>query len=295
MTSASATTSNALAAKAPKIAKALLIALLLVWLCYSLARIFWSLLPPPLEYANTVAATPASSSTVDTNVPSVDIAKLKRAALFGEPPAVAPINTAAEDSEDAVETQLNLSLSGVFTNEDQSNAYAIIVSGNDQSLYRVNDEIESNRNVSLTKVLDDRVILDNNGRSESLLLYPEGEAIIKEGAPVYQEPVANNTPRTKAPTAVRSLSEVIKVSMAREGGQVVGFRVRPGRNRAAFDSLGLKANDIVTEVNGVSLTSSAKAMEVYRSMSTATDASLKIKRKDEQLSVEVSLAALQSQ
>ena len=71
--------------------------------------------------------------------------------------------------------------------------------------------------------------------------------------------------------------------------------MRPGRNREAFNSLGLKANDIVTEVNGVELTSSAKAMEVYRSMSTATDASLKVKRKDQELTVEVSLAALQNQ
>ena len=79
--------------------------------------------------------------------------------------------------------------------------------------------------------------------------------------------------------------------MARENGAVVGLRVRPGRNRQVFDNLGLQTNDIVTAVNGTELTTATIAMEVYRSMRNATEASLQVKRGDEQLTVNISSTA----
>ena len=281
--------------------KALAILLFLMWLCISLVRLLFLFVPSDMPTGDSPIVEVASDP--ESTQPTVDITKLKGIELFGDPPAVAPVETEEEKTaqdvdESAEETRLELSLSGVFANDDDKRAYAIIVKGSDQSLYRVDDEIEGVRNVTLAKVMSDRVILDNNGRSESLMLYPEGEPISSSNATSYVEESEQRAAPARPAAGnvkVRSLSEVIKVSMAREGGQVVGFRVRPGRNREAFNSLGLKANDIVTEVNGVELTSSAKAMEVYRSMSTATDASLKVKRKDQELTVEVSLAALQGQ
>ena len=80
--------------------------------------------------------------------------------------------------------------------------------------------------------------------------------------------------------------------MARENGAVVGFRVRPGRNRQLFDNFGLQANDIITNVNGTELTSSEVAMQVYRSMRNATAASVQVKRGDEELSIDIDMAAL---
>ncbi len=283
--------------------KGLLIALLLVWLCFSLANLFWALLSsPPASNTEPMVVTPGETNTVAA--PPVDIASLKSIKLFGDPPAVVPEPKpeVVKVDETAAETKLNLSLSGIFANPNQQQAYAIIIKGADQTLYKVGEDIQGLTNVKLVKVLNDRVILSNRGKNESLLLYPEGEKLTsgstqhiednEEAAEAPTPPVENPVPSAPQ-TQVRSLSEVIKVSMAREGGKVIGFRVRPGRNREAFSSLGLEANDIVTEVNGVELTSSAVAMEVYRNMNSATEASLKVKRQDQEISVEVSLSALQ--
>jgi len=75
--------------------------------------------------------------------------------------------------------------------------------------------------------------------------------------------------------------------MVRESGKVVGYRVRPGKERDLFNSLGLKPNDIVVAVNGVALNSSSKAMEVYKSMREETSASFDIKRGEETLSLNI--------
>ena len=77
--------------------------------------------------------------------------------------------------------------------------------------------------------------------------------------------------------------------MARKGGQVIGFKIRPGSNRELFLSLGLKPNDIVTAVNGIELNSSAKAMEVYQTVRGETNASLDILRNNEPVSLSVSV------
>jgi len=286
----------------------LLIALLVLWLCHSLARLFWVASPEPdLLPLQPSVAQPFTSVASDNSLSAVDIQALKALKLFGEPPKVeikTEVEEVAPPPEVAVETRLNLELQGVLASNEQEKAHAIIAQGSKQSLYRVGDEIAGERGVKLSKVLADRVILDNNGRFESLLLYPEGVALSSSSRSPSRtvdddddddRDRAASRPIPSAAKVSRSLSEVIKVSMAREGGDVIGFRVRPGRNRQAFEELGLKTNDIVTSVNGVALTSSAKAMEVYRSMNNATQASLDIKRQGEELTIEVDVADLAEQ
>src|SRR5690625_5475378 len=48
----------------------------------------------------------------------------------------------------------------------------------------------------------------------------------------------------------RSLSDVVSMSIHRENGQIAGYQIRPGRDSAMFDALGLEAGDIVKAVNG---------------------------------------------
>lgn len=48
------------------------------------------------------------------------------------------------------------------------------------------------------------------------------------------------------------------------GNQIVGYQISPANNARLFDQLGLRAGDVLTHVNGVSVGSISNVLEVYR-------------------------------
>ena len=74
-----------------------------------------------------------------------------------------------------------------------------------------------------------------------------------------------------------------------DGGRLRGYRVSAGKDRKQFESLGFKPNDIVTGVNGIELTDPGKAMELYRIMRSAEEASFNVERDGEELTLVVGL------
>lgn len=304
--------------------KFLVILLLVLWLSQSLARLFWMLIPAPVIPPAAVAlTTPSATGGMDAH--TVDIDQLKHLSIFGQaqPGAIveAPDNRSAIEAEASVDTQLNLILVGVVASNEDAAARAIIAANGRQDVYAPGAELPVGRDVTLARVLDRRVILNNNGQFESLWLDQEGAGRRANGsngstsyvpperswsgdlepAVVETEMVSglneNNTGTVEAgpsesglPADVsRSISDVVAMSIHREGGQVVGYRIRPGRNAEQFTALGLQANDIVTAVNGVPLNNPGKIMEIYRNMSNATSANLEIKRGGSTLSIDIAL------
>jgi general secretion pathway protein C len=87
----------------------------------------------------------------------------------------------------------------------------------------------------------------------------------------------------------RNLADVVSMSIHRENGQVVGYKIRPGRDAEKFKSVGLQADDIVTAINGTPLSNPAKIMEIYKNMGNTTSASLEIKRGGGVITVDVVL------
>ena len=283
------------------VGKWLLIGLLTLSFTHSMARLFWLLIPEPALATMTGFTVQQGAENFSDTRESIDIKALKALALFGEPAKVTeqPVKAAPAPVKEAKETVLNVKLNGVFASSNLAQAYAIISQGKQQSLYRVGEALDNLRGVTLVSVLSDRVIIDNNGKNEAILLYPEGEQISNASDTHYEDTLKKEptlrgaVSRLAAGQKVQRLTDVIKISMARENGAVIGFRVRPGRNRQIFDKLGLRTNDIVTAVNGTELSSPEVAMEMYRSMRNATEASIQIKRGDEQLSFDLDVAALE--
>ena len=280
--------------------KWLSIALLSLSLAHSMARLFWLLMPEPSVTPIGQSSQPSGlAALIDTNNP-VDIESLKALSLFDNPAEVTnkPVQSPLAVNNQAKQTLLSVKLNGVFASSDPTEAYAIISQGKKQSLYRVDEELANLSGVKLITVLPDRVIIDNNGKSEAILLYPEGEQPSSSDGVHYEDTVKQASFVNEVSDGLiqqqknQRLSDIVKISMARENGAVVGFRVRPGRNRQLFDNFGLQTNDIITAVNGTELVNSEVAMEVYRSMRNATAASVQVKRGDEELSINIDLAAL---
>lgn len=287
--------------------------LLVVSLSFSLARLFWLLLPvPAIPPAAVAIATVANHAGSDGKL--VDIAQLKALHVFGKA-AETPKQDAAPAviENQAVDTHLNLVLLGIVGSSDEKLARAIISSGDKQDVYSVGEALPVGNGVTLSKVLEDRVIINNNGQYESLWLYqndpnapsfsrqntappppPPSAQVMPPGrpgpmGPQMQSPESPEQTDPGMAAATRSLSDVVAMSIYRENGQVVGYKIRPGRDAEKFRALGLQTDDIVTAVNGMPLTNPAKIMEVYKNMGNTTSASLEIKRGGSVITVDVVL------
>ncbi|HTF97610.1 MAG TPA: type II secretion system protein GspC [Cellvibrio sp.] len=308
----------------------LIVFLLVVWLSHSLARLFWLVIPnpviPPATVTSVASDTPAASNPAGTG--GINIAQVKNLAPFGktdaEPAPVEATQPAAATQgieNNAADTQLNLILRGVLSSNDEKAARAIIATGDRADVYGIGDAIPVGNNVTLAKVLDLRVIINNNGSFESLWMYkddpnapklgtsvaPASSEWAKQGGyanPPYQQqpPVfADRAQRFDSPSPSpaagdpgmtqmsKTLADVVAMSIYRENGQVVGYKIRPGRNAELFTSLGLQTDDIVTAVNGVPLSSPGKIMEIYKSMGSATSANLEIRRGGSTVNLDVML------
>lgn len=286
--------------------------LLVLWLVYGLAQLVMTLIPASIPEPAADTRAPLAESTGPAQS-AVDIAALQAFQLFGEAGAAPqateakPVPVVNEEEINAEKTRLKLSLEGIVYSPSQQDSAAVIVHSGKQELFLVGDKIPVANNVSLARVLLDRVILDNNGKLESLWLYDEEKSASRVNTPgrrterpVQREEVADmrkNESITDMAEDYRerlfqnpaSLAEVIRISPAQQNGEMVGYRISPGKDREQFESLGLRANDIVTGINGIELNEPSNALEVYKLMRTATEASFTIDRNGEPLEIMVSL------
>lgn len=268
----------------------LVIALAAIWVCHILANIFWVLFPAPeLPTPTVVAAQPMGDSGPASNV---DIEYVQSLNLFGDFNAEAVVEAPAEPTPEPVRrTQLNLELQGVIAASDPERSWAIIGrSSSDQRLYGIGDEIRGVRGVKIARVHDLRVVLDNNGTLEELWLYGEDGTRIASSAPPPPPPSRSRSdepsedePRTATVSAdqiqgARNIGDVVRFMVHTEEGRMVGYRVRPGRQRELFDQVGLENDDIVVSVNGIEVNEPQKVREVYQSLKTASEANLQVLR-----------------
>jgi general secretion pathway protein C len=289
--------------------------LLVIWLSHSLARLLWLVVPTPEIPPASVSLLAAETEPTSASTDAVNIAQLKSLTPFGNVAEAPPVEQTqvASDIEANTDTQLNLVLRGVFGSSTETAARAIIVAGDKADVYAVGDTLPVGNNVTLAKVLDIRVIINNNGNFESLWMYKDDpnapklttgvyappaaadanrqpRSLMTDNNPVYDSPSSSNPSGEPSMAEVnKTLADVVAMSIYREGGQVVGYKIRPGRNAAAFDSLGLQTDDIVTAVNGVPLSTPGKIMEIYKSMGSATSANLEIRRGGSTVNLDVML------
>ncbi|BFM09896.1 hypothetical protein R50072_00490 [Simiduia litorea] len=287
-----------MSAVSPNVWRNLGLLLLLGWLTFSVARLAWLVAAQPNNFV-------AQGSSVNLPLLSqpqaqagVDIETFAQLNPFGKAAEEAVVETVAPSIEDeAQETRLQLELQGVFATGDATTDKAIIANGANQSLYAIGDALPGGASVKLSKVLADRIVIENNGRYELLWLYDESSRAKPAPAPAprsmrssakISQDVAQRFVNDKNLSA-ESIADVVKISLKRDGPDVIGFEVRPGRDRDVFDNLGLQSGDIVTAVNGTKLSDAATAVEVAKSLRDAKQATLTIMRRDQETTLDVSL------
>ena len=267
----------------------IVVVLLSLYLIAFAAKLVWRIIPEPqLSATPTVSRAPVISSSSGQN--GVNIAKIQQLNLFGNA-AAKPAEPVAEVT-DAPETRLNLTLTGVVASSEQEAGTAIIENRGSQAVYGLGEKIEGT-NATLQKVYNDRVIIKNGVRNETLML----DGIDYDEANRRREMQARNRPEPEeleedtvelsdealeATAALRerpaNFTDFISISPKTEEDQLIGYQVSPGKEPELFKSAGLQAGDVITQINGLDHTDLQQSQEALSELRNAQTIELTIIR-----------------
>lgn len=266
---------------------------------FILAKIFWIwffyFIQPmdvkPFKVTNT------SHSTISS---SIDISTLLEFNLFGDeqqkiiveaPQANAPV------------TRLALKLRGIFAAETLAKANAIIEdNAGKQAVYFIDDKLKVAGQVFLREVHVDHIIIESNGKRETLKL--EGSQLpslkISQSNKKRNNKVQDkrndqqlsrklNRYRNKLMSDPRSVADVIAGRPHVVNDELKGFKISPGKDKRLFQELGLRRGDVVTSINGIALTNMQDAMRLMADAQTLQELSVNIERNGESLSLLLNL------
>ncbi len=267
----------------------IVVVLLSLYLIAFAAKLVWRIIPEPqLSATPTVSRAPVISSSSGKS--GVNIAKIQQLNLFGNA-AAKPAEPVAEVT-DAPETRLNLTLTGVVASSEQDAGTAIIENRGSQAVYGLGEKIEGT-NATLQKVYNDRVIIKNGVRNETLMLdgidydeanrrremqarnRPEPEELEEDTVELSEEALEATAALRERPA---SFTDFISISPKTEEGQLIGYQVSPGKEPELFKSAGLQAGDVITQINGLDLTDLQQSQEALSELRNAQNIELTIIR-----------------
>ena len=258
---------------------------LIIIVTYKLAELTWMLLPegPSSPQQTLVPALPLPQPLNKVG-PNVDISnQIIEAHLFGIAPSES-LDLVTETTIEAPETTLNLKLAGMVSvsgGEDQHSS-AIIASGNgEQKTYQIGQTIDGGGGARLHSVLDNRVLVVRAGQLESLSLpKKESENSLTVVPRVARVATTTQVREMISPDASR-ITDIIRVAPHIEQGQMIGFRVTPGKEQQQFALLGLLAGDVVTDINGTSMNDPSRGIQVFESLGEGTISNVTVIREGE--------------
>jgi len=276
------------------------------------AQLTWQLITPRAEVPTGPIRQPASASS---NV-APSISGLVRLQLFGSAEVKQQQQVAAQN---APKTTLNVRLLGVSASSNPARSAAIIERTGKQEVYVVGEKL-SGTQVGIHEIYADRVILDNNGRLETLELEGIGELSEglsltmanmqrnnnQAGANVAAGPVAGGLPPTATDRGVpaidpgpqlegaaqakaQALLTFIRIAPVREGSGLKGYRLSPGANPALFNQAGFKSGDLAVAINGQDLTNIATAIKLTNELATMTAATVTVVRGTEYIDLRLDI------
>ena len=270
----------------PKVALVITSALI----AYQAALLTWSLFPE--EESAYIWTPPAKKST--KNTAKLNTKPLQQQHLFGE--AAGGNKGERTSKKDAPKTRLNVTLVGIVAATDPKFSSVIIEHKGEQDSYFIGSIITGTK-AKVTEIQTDRIIITVKGQKQTLIL--DGlEKDNKRMASIESNQAKElKSKRSKKSGKSRSkeialdrkellsnpgkLLDFIRISPVREGNEIKGYRVNPGKDPSLFKDSGLKAGDLAVELNGIDLTDMGQAMGLMKEFPTMTDISLTVDRDGE--------------
>ncbi|MFB2669959.1 type II secretion system protein GspC [Shewanella xiamenensis] len=271
------------------------------------AQITWKLVPTT---SSPTAWSPTAVTSAGKGAGQIDLAGLQQLALFGKADAKAdkPKVEVVETVTDAPKTSLSIQLTGVVASTADQKGLAIIESSGSQETYSLGDKIKGT-SASLKEVYADRIIITNAGRYETLMLdglvytsqspanqqlqkAKSGKAEVisrvdqRKNAEISQELAESRSELLADPSKI---TDYIAISPVRQGENVVGYRLNPGKDVNLFKQAGFKPNDLAKSINGYDLTVMSQALEMMSQLSELTEVSVMVEREGQLVEIMFSL------
>ena len=299
-----------------------LIILLVLWSLLSASQLLW--IPwrgSAIESVPALALNPPQPSAQVALV-AVDTSAVMGSGVFGGIPDELDASLVTNERSDnrdgiernAAETRLPLSLTGIVASIEDGLGSAVIRTSGAEQVYAVGDGLPAPGQVTLAKIMPHSIVIDNNGTYELLTLY-EGASLIVPTTPSREQRATPSdrtvaAPRLEAQPLVASeakrrevaqryrralyetpeaLASLLTVSPVQADGAIIGYRISPSKERAAFDALGFQPGDMVTGVNGLSLSDTTNTLKLYTLMKDATAATFDITREGGSVTISVDL------
>ncbi|NOH80883.1 type II secretion system protein GspC [Vibrio sp. RE86] len=238
-----------------------------------------------------------SVQSSETAGKSLDISELQNSHLFGEfKQSAAPV-VVQPKVQDAPKSRLNVGLVGLVISSNPDKSLAVISNRGKQATYGINETIEGTR-AKLIQVQSDRVIIDNAGRNETVML----EGIKFSKMRTQPEPSKQSTvTKTQVPQDTldkiqqeirkdaKKIFQYVRLSQVKRDGMIVGYRLSPGKDPALFNSVGLKPGDIAVSINGLDLQDSSAMTEVFKNLSQMSELNLMVERDGQSHEINIEL------
>jgi general secretion pathway protein C len=255
--------------------------ILIVACSYTLAKLTWLLIPNNEQVQHAPVQQKTNTTASDISLQQQKIQQITQVHLFGvyQTKATQPVKT------DAPETRLNLTLKGVLAATPMESASAIIAMGKsgNEDIYSIGDKVSS---ATVKEIHSDRVILERNGRYETLRMPKEfSENTLIQSTNSSDMSSAPKTPGRvlsdirqqilKNPTSFGQFAIPIPYNV---NGKLKGYKLRPQSDRALFDQVGLSPDDVITSINGVELDDPSKGLAALRSLQRAKQINIKVLR-----------------
>jgi general secretion pathway protein C len=293
-----------------KITSLLATAGVLVWSATYVAGLVWHVLATDVNVSATESLVASNPSVADKRrVDSVDLQRLQSVFVLQTQGQRAVVAADSDVEVSAEQTRLSLTLQGVVLSSVAAQSRAIIGSGEAQQGYKPGDSIaDMPGDVVLQAVYERYVLLDNNGRTETLRMdeAPSENALSgSQSLSALTEvtaPAANTTPASgnapaapgqfagKAFTDLVRILPVVEPADSPQAGALRGLQIRHGSRQDFLSAVGLQQGDLITGVNGNPLQDAAQLPQLLQQMSDSPTVALQIVRDEQQVNVQIDRA-----
>lgn len=261
-----------------------------VWAGAWTAQLFWRLWPVQALEENALPGTVLNRALLPGSATGSDTVDMEALLAYRWFAATSPAGNTTPAAVAAVETRLALRLQGAIPSSESGAGSAIIAAGERQSLVSVGEAVAiAPPGVRLAEVFADRVVLDNNGRRESLWLYApsghdeRGEQGVRPAA-VATAPEQQRV-REVGPRGSLRIEDFGTVQVVRDSGRFVGVAIGDNADAAALAHYGLRVGDVVTAIDGQALTGLGQASAAVQALANSEQAELGLLRDGEPLSL----------
>ncbi|OEY96551.1 general secretion pathway protein [Acinetobacter proteolyticus] len=257
----------------------LVLALLILWLCWKLASLFWWVVAPPQ---------PMQFDRVELGSQQAQVPNISSFALFNEPAA-----TSADDN-------VNLELQGVLLGQPNYLSSAVIKLNDSAERYRVGETVGST-SYQLAEVYWDHVVLkQGNGATREVKfkgldkgLYQPIDPVLNNtnNVPPAAAAPSQNSPQSALGQAIQQMQdnrEQYLKNMGVSNGGADGYEISDKTPSNLKNTLGLRSGDRILSINGQTVGQGLNEVQLLEQVRREGHAKIEIKRGDQVMTIQQS-------